>query len=92
MAALPNLGIIAAFGAGVDKIDLTYARAHGIRVANAPDPTVGCVADMAMALLLALARGIVPGGLALDRAGNLYVSVSGDGGIRRLRRPAPDAR
>lgn len=68
MAALPGLAIVAAFGAGVDKIDLAYARAHGIRVANAPDPTVGCVADMAMALLLAVARGIVPGD-AFVRAG-----------------------
>ena len=68
MAALPNLSIVAAFGAGVDKIDLAYARTHGIRVANAPDPTVGCVADMAMALLLAVARGIVAGD-AFVRAG-----------------------
>lgn len=59
--ALPNLGLIAAFGAGVDKIDLAHAKARGVLVANAPDPTVGCVADMAFALLLAAARGIVPG-------------------------------
>ncbi len=61
MDALPALTIIAAFGAGVDKIDLAHAKSRGIRVANAPDPTVGCVADMAMALLLAVARGIVAG-------------------------------
>ncbi|MCX7384407.1 MAG: 2-hydroxyacid dehydrogenase [Alphaproteobacteria bacterium] len=68
MDALPALSIIAAFGAGVDKIDLAHAKSRGIRVANAPDPTVGCVADMAMALLLAAARGIVPGD-AFVRAG-----------------------
>ncbi len=61
IAALPRLAVIAAFGAGVDKIDLVAARGRGVRVANAPDPTVGCVADMAMALLLAVARGIVAG-------------------------------
>lgn len=61
IAALPKLGLIAAFGTGVDKIDIAAARARSIIVASAPDPTVGCVADMAMALLLAAARGIVRG-------------------------------
>ena len=59
--ALPGLGIIAAFGAGVDKIDVAHAKARGVVVTNAPDPTVGCVADMAMALMLAVSRGIVRG-------------------------------
>jgi lactate dehydrogenase-like 2-hydroxyacid dehydrogenase len=68
IAALPRLGLIAAFGTGVEKIDRAAARARGILVANAPDPTVGCVADMAMALLLAAGRGIVAGD-AFVRAG-----------------------
>lgn len=68
IAAMPGLEVIAAFGAGVDQIDLEAARGRGVKVANAPDPTVGCVADMAMALLLAVARGIVPGD-ALVRGG-----------------------
>ncbi len=61
IAAMPRLAVIAAFGAGVDKIDLAAARARGVLVANAPNPTAACVADMAMALLLAVARGIVQG-------------------------------
>ena len=60
IAALPNLGLIAAFGTGTDKIDLAAAKARGIIVANAPDPTVACVADLAIALALATVRGIVP--------------------------------
>ena len=61
IAALPNLRLIAAYGVGVDKIDLAAARARGIAVTNSPGPTDGCVADMAWALLLAAARGVVAG-------------------------------
>jgi hydroxypyruvate reductase len=59
--ALPKLRLIAAYGVGVDKIDLAAARARGIAVTNSPGPTDGCVADMAWALLLAAARGVVAG-------------------------------
>lgn len=59
--ALPNLGAIVAFGVGTDSIDLPAARARGISVANAPGVTDACVADMAMALLLALRRGLLAG-------------------------------
>ena len=61
IAALPRLRLIAAYGVGVDKIDLAAARARGIAVTNTPGPTDGCVADMAFALLLAAARGVVSG-------------------------------
>ena len=61
IAALPKLRLIAAYGVGVDKIDLAAARARGIAVTNSPGPTDGCVADMAWALLLAAARGVVAG-------------------------------
>jgi lactate dehydrogenase-like 2-hydroxyacid dehydrogenase len=61
IAALPRLRLIAAYGVGVDKIDLDAARARGIAITNAPGPTDGCVADMAFALLLAAARGVVAG-------------------------------
>jgi lactate dehydrogenase-like 2-hydroxyacid dehydrogenase len=61
IAALPRLRLIAAYGVGVDKIDLAAARARGIAVTNTPGPTDSCVADMAFALLLAAARGVVAG-------------------------------
>ncbi len=61
IAALPKLGAIAAFGVGVDSIDVAAARERGIGVANAPGVTDDCVADMAMALLLAVTRDIVAG-------------------------------
>ena len=61
IAALPQLGAIAAFGVGVDGIDLATARARNIAVANAPGATDACVADMAMALLLAVTRDLLAG-------------------------------
>ena len=61
IAALPRLRLIAIPGAGYERIDLEAARARGVTVVNAPGTTDGCVADMAFALLLAVARRIVAG-------------------------------
>lgn len=61
IAALPRLEIICNAGAGYEKIDVAAARARGIVVTNTPGVTDGCVADMAMGLLLAAARHIVRG-------------------------------
>lgn len=56
--ALPALEIIVCYGVGVDAIDLERAKARGIRVTYTPDVLTGDVADMGIALLLALARQI----------------------------------
>jgi lactate dehydrogenase-like 2-hydroxyacid dehydrogenase len=66
--AFPKLEIIACFGVGVDGIDLAHARARGIRVINTPDVLTDDVADMGLALLLAVAREI-PRGDAYVRSG-----------------------
>ncbi len=58
---LPNLKYICSMGAGYDKIDVETAKKRGIVVSNTPHVTDGCVADMAMALLLAHGRNIVQG-------------------------------
>ena len=58
---LPNLKYIASMGAGYDKIDVETAKRRGIVISNTPHVTDGCVADMAMALLLAWGRHIVQG-------------------------------
>jgi hydroxypyruvate reductase len=54
----PGLKLIAVFGVGVDRVDLAAAKERGIVVANTPGVTNTCVADMAMALLLATVRRI----------------------------------
>jgi lactate dehydrogenase-like 2-hydroxyacid dehydrogenase len=61
MDALPKTEIIATQSVGVDHIDLAAAKARGIAVTNTPDVLTDDVADLAMALVLAVARRIVSG-------------------------------
>jgi len=56
--ALPKLEIISGFGVGYDAIDLDACRRRGIIVTNTPNVLNECVADTAMALLLAVSRRI----------------------------------
>ena len=51
--------VIARYGIGVDNVDVAAATRHGIQVTNVPDYCLDEVADHAMALLLASARGVV---------------------------------
>jgi len=60
IASARSLKTIAKHGVGLDNIDLPAARARGIVVSAAFGAVHDSVADMAMALLLAAARGIVP--------------------------------
>jgi lactate dehydrogenase-like 2-hydroxyacid dehydrogenase len=57
MDALPQLGAIVNFGAGVDAIDVNAARARGIGVSNTPDVLSDTVADTALGLMLDTMRG-----------------------------------
>ena len=59
--ASPRLRAIANMGVGTDNIDVQAAKARGIPVGNTPDVLTDATADLAFALLLALARRIVPG-------------------------------
>jgi glyoxylate reductase len=59
--AAPRLRAIANMAVGTDNIDLEAAAARGIPVGNTPDVLTDATADLAFALLLALARRIVPG-------------------------------
>ena len=54
----PRLRIIAKHGVGVDNIDIAAATERGIVVTTAPSANDQAVADLAMALLLALLRRI----------------------------------
>ncbi|WP_404336643.1 2-hydroxyacid dehydrogenase [Sphingomonas sp. MMS12-HWE2-04] len=58
MAQLPALEIIAIHGVGHDGIDLDAARARGIRVTTTPDVLTDDVADLAIALMLAVQRRV----------------------------------
>jgi len=60
-AAGPRLKLIANYGAGVDHIDLDAAQAKSVLVTNTPGVLTEDTADMAMALILAVARRIGEG-------------------------------
>ena len=57
----PDLKLIANFGNGIDHIDVPAAIARGITVTNTPGVLTEDTADMAMALILAVARRIPEG-------------------------------
>ena len=58
ISACPRLEIIAVYGVGYDGIDLDAAREKGVRVTNTPDVLTGDVADLGIAMVLALSRRI----------------------------------
>jgi lactate dehydrogenase-like 2-hydroxyacid dehydrogenase len=68
LARLPALEIIACFSAGMDPIDLDAVHRRNLKVFNNSEALLDTVADLAMGLLLALARDI-PGADAHVREG-----------------------
>ncbi|PLP57829.1 dihydrofolate reductase [Mesorhizobium loti] len=58
---LPLLGIIAVNGVGTDRIDLAYARKRNVHVTTTQGALTDEVADMGLALILAVLRRIVEG-------------------------------
>lgn len=58
MEAMPALQAICSFGVGYDTIDMAAARQRGIAVANTPDVLNDCVADLAIGMLIDVARGL----------------------------------
>jgi glyoxylate reductase len=83
--ACPNLKAIANMAVGTDNIDVEAAAARGVPVGNTPDVLTDATADLAFALLLALARRIVPGAAqvrtgewkAWEPAGDLGADLAG---------------
>jgi lactate dehydrogenase-like 2-hydroxyacid dehydrogenase len=82
IAACPRLQLLAAQGAGYENLDVAAAKAAGVAVCNGAGTNDDCVADHALALLLASVRALPQQGAAL-RAGvwrdalPLYPSFSG---------------
>lgn len=58
VAALPELQVISSFGVGLDKLPLALAAERGIAMGYTPDVLNDCVADLAFALLLDVARRV----------------------------------
>ena len=60
LAQLPALCCISRCGVGVDAIDLVVAKQRGITVANTPGIPTEAVAELALAMFLALSRNLYP--------------------------------
>ena len=56
--AMPQLKLIANFGAGYNNIDLDTCRERGIRVTNTPQPVIEPTAELAFALMIDVARRV----------------------------------
>ena len=56
--AMPDLRLIANFGAGFNNIDLDACRERGIRVTNTPQPVIEPTAELAFALMIDVARRV----------------------------------
>ena len=54
-----NLKVVGRGGVGVDNVDLETASRRGILVVNVPEANTRSAAELAWALLLAVARGVV---------------------------------
>ena len=79
--AAPRLRAIAAFAVGYDNIDVAAAAERGIAVGNTPDVLTDATADLAFALLLAVARRL-PQGIDAVRGGDWITwEPSGDLGF-----------
>jgi lactate dehydrogenase-like 2-hydroxyacid dehydrogenase len=57
--ACPNLEVISVYGVGFDAVDLAACRERSIRVTNTPDVLTNDVADLAIAMMLCLSRGVI---------------------------------
>lgn len=66
LAAATRLKVIARAGVGLDNIDVPRATASGVMVVNAPTSNITSAAELAVGLLLAAARNIVPANKALQ--------------------------
>lgn len=55
-----NLKVIAMNGIGLNHIDVNYATLKGIAVLNVPDASVESVAELAIGLMIGLARKVAP--------------------------------
>jgi D-3-phosphoglycerate dehydrogenase len=83
LAAMPRLRVVVTPSVGYDHLDLDAARRHGgVWVCHVPDYCVDEMADTALALVLALLRGVV----ALDRQVRAGLwDAGGAGPLRRVR-------
>src|SRR5262249_14152859 len=74
-SAVPELKLVSKYGVGLDMIDLTAARQHGVAVRWTPGVNRQAVAELTVGFMIALARSIVP--LAADVAEGRWTHPGG---------------
>lgn len=57
--ACPSCELISVYGVGFDAVDMNVCKAQGIQVTNTPDVLTGDVADLGVAMMLTLSRGMI---------------------------------
>jgi len=60
MDTMPKLGAIVCYGTGYDGVDLAAAARRGISVGHSPAANAAAVADLAVTLMLAVTRRLLP--------------------------------
>ena len=65
--AAPRLAAVANYAVGVDNVDVGAATERGIPVGNTPDVLTETTADLALALMLDIARGVTQGDALVRR-------------------------
>lgn len=74
-SAARELKVVCKHGVGVDNVDKAAAARHGVRVTNCPGQNSNAVAELAIGLMIALAREIPKSDAEMKR--NVCVSTSG---------------
>ena len=89
MDMLPALRAIVCYGTGYDGVDLATAAKRGIAVANSPGANASSVADLAVTLMLAVTRRLLPaddyvrsGGWSAAKPSSLMAPRPGNPGRR----------
>src|SRR5512142_1289246 len=65
IGAAKNLKVIGRAGVGIDNVDLKAATHRGVLVMNSPSGNTVSTAELAVGLMLALARHIAPAGASM---------------------------
>jgi D-3-phosphoglycerate dehydrogenase / 2-oxoglutarate reductase len=81
LSGLPRCQVVGRYGTGLDPIDVQAALGRGLDVVSVPDYSTQEVSDHAIALVMALCRGLVPAAGAV-RTGRWTLADAGP--LRRL--------
>ena len=83
MSAAPKLKIVVRAGAGYDNVDLSAATAHGIVVMNTPGQNSNAVAELALGMMIYMARNTFKPGTGAELKGK-KVGIQAYGNVGRL--------